>query len=79
MSDESAAQSGDVLAKLGAHPGLCAACRHRLLNETRRGTAYLRCGLAGTDATLPRYPRLPVLQCHGFAATEDQAPQGLDN
>jgi hypothetical protein len=60
----------DVLAKLGAHPGLCAGCRHHLLNATRRGTAYLRCGLASTDPSLPRYPRLPVLRCHGFTATE---------
>jgi uncharacterized cupin superfamily protein len=70
--------SGDALAKLGAHPGLCADCAHRLLNVTRRGTAYLRCGRTATDASLPRYPRLPVLRCHGFAAAEDRAPQGLD-
>ncbi|WP_152627000.1 hypothetical protein [Streptacidiphilus melanogenes] len=73
MSDAASA-----LAKLGAHPGLCLGCRHRLLNETRRGTAYLRCGLATTDETLPRYPRLPVRECRGFAAAEDQAPQGID-
>ena len=52
--------------KLGADPGLCAACRHAKLNETRRGTAYLRCTRAEWDAALPRYPRLPVTECPGF-------------
>lgn len=55
-----------VLAKLGADPGLCAGCVHVHLNETRRGTVYLRCTRAGWDALLPRYPRLPVLGCRGF-------------
>ncbi|SEK93395.1 hypothetical protein [Streptacidiphilus jiangxiensis] len=73
MSDATSA-----LAKLGAHPGLCLGCAHRLLNETRRGTAYLRCGGAASDDTLPRYPRLPVRECHGFTAVEDRAPQALD-
>jgi hypothetical protein len=52
--------------KLGADPGLCAACQHAKLNETRRGTAYLRCTRAEWDAALPRYPRLPVSECPGF-------------
>jgi hypothetical protein len=52
--------------KLGADPGLCAVCQHAKLNETRRGTAYLRCTRAAWDSRLPRYPRLPVTQCVGF-------------
>lgn len=52
--------------KLGAEPGLCAACQHAKLNETRRGTAYLRCTRAEWDSRLRRYPRLPVEQCVGF-------------
>ena len=52
--------------KLGAEPGLCATCLHAKLNETRRGTAYLRCTRAEWDDRLTRYPRLPVLQCAGF-------------
>lgn len=52
--------------KLGAEPGLCADCRHAKLNETRRGTVYLRCTRAEWDGRLPRYPRLPVAQCVGF-------------
>jgi len=57
--------------KLGADPGLCGFCRHAKLNETRRGTAYLRCTRAAWDIALPRYPRLPVTQCAGFEPRED--------
>ena len=56
--------------KLGAEPGLCAACRHAKLNQTRRGTAYLRCTRAAWDISLSRYPRLPVTQCAGFDRAE---------
>lgn len=55
---------------LGAEPGLCAACRHAKLNQTRRGTAYLRCTRAEWDDRLPRYPRLPVTTCAGFEARD---------
>ena len=58
--------------KLGAEPGLCGACRHAKLNETRRGTAYLRCLRAAWDTTLRRYPRLPVTQCAGFDRRGDE-------
>jgi hypothetical protein len=56
----------DAWSKLGAAPGLCGQCRHRLVNETRRGPAYLRCGRASWDERLPRYPRLPVERCVGY-------------
>ena len=55
-------------AQLGAEPGLCVTCRHARLNQTRRGTAYLRCGRSAWDDRLVRYPRLPVLRCAGFEA-----------
>jgi hypothetical protein len=60
--------SAAAWAKLGAMPGLCLDCRHARLNETRRGTAYLRCGRSAWDERLVRYPRLPVLDCAGFDA-----------
>ena len=53
-------------ARLGAPAGLCESCRHARLNETNRGTAYLRCTRAAWDERLPRYPRLPVTECVGF-------------
>ena len=52
--------------KLGAEPGLCETCQFPKLNQTRRGTVYLRCLRAEWDDALPRYPRLPVTQCAGF-------------
>ena len=51
---------------LAAPPGLCASCQHAKLNATNRGTAYLRCTRAAWDSRLPRYPRLPVLECEGY-------------
>jgi propionyl-CoA synthetase len=58
---------------LGTEPGLCRSCTHAKLNETRRGTAYLRCTRAAWDPALLRYPRLPVTQCAGFELREGTA------
>ena len=55
--------------------GLCGNCRHAKVNQTRRGPSYLRCLLASVDAAYPRYPRLPVLRCAGYAPTEDAPAQ----
>jgi propionyl-CoA synthetase len=63
------AETAPVWAKLGAAAGLCASCRHARLNETRRGTAYLRCARASSDSRFPRYPRLPVTECAGHEPT----------
>lgn len=65
LMSESQKQSG-IESALGAEPGCCGGCAHAKLNATRRGTAYLRCLRAAWDDRLPRYPRLPVLSCHGF-------------
>jgi hypothetical protein len=48
--------------------GLCGTCVHAIVRPTRRGTVYLRCGLASADDRYPKYPRLPVLNCPGYAA-----------
>jgi hypothetical protein len=58
------------LAALPVRPGMCGDCRHALVKETHRGTAYLRCGRAAWDDRLVRYPRLPVTDCEGFAAQD---------
>lgn len=77
VTESDAAETADVkgrpsasgaLTKLGADAGLCAGCSHAKLNETRRGTAYLRCLRAAWDDRVSRYPRLPVLECPGFEA-----------
>lgn len=48
-------------------PGLCLSCQHALIRPTKKGTTYLRCGLAATDDRFPKYPRLPVTFCRGLA------------
>ena len=74
MSDEATA-GRDGWSRLGSPPGWCANCQHAKLNETRRGTAYLRCTRAAWDARLPRYPRLPVVSCVGFDRVSGCAAQ----
>ena len=63
--------SDEAWLRLGVAPGLCEACRHAKLNQTRRGTAYLRCTRAEWDTALVRYPRLPVTECAGFEHRPD--------
>ena len=46
--------------------GLCFRCRHARLVPSRR-TVYWMCRLSSVDPRFPRYPRLPVLECDGFA------------
>ena len=55
---------------LPVDPGLCGACRYASVKATHRGTAYLRCTRSGWDERLPKYPRLPVRDCPGFARKE---------
>ena len=47
--------------------GLCASCRHTLLIESDRGSVFVQCGLARTDPSFPKYPRLPVVTCAGYS------------
>jgi len=47
--------------------GLCAACGHvRVIRSDRESVFYL-CTLAAVDPQFPKYPRLPVLSCAGYA------------
>jgi hypothetical protein len=54
--------------------GLCAQCVHARAIVTRRGSTFVFCEASSTDRTLPRYPRLPVLRCHGFEPRPVAAP-----
>jgi hypothetical protein len=40
---------------------------HQKLIRNTRGSSFSLCELAKTDPRFPKYPRLPVLQCAGFA------------
>jgi hypothetical protein len=57
--------------------GLCARCTHARLVRTPRSAFWL-CGRAQDDARFERYPRLPVLRCHGFTAFPDNVLPGDD-
>ncbi|MEO8437461.1 MAG: hypothetical protein ABI562_03315 [Chloroflexota bacterium] len=52
--------------RAGLDPGLCGACRHSQVIETRRGSVFRLCRRSLTDPAFPRYPQLPVLRCAGF-------------
>ena len=71
MSDRN--PSEPFLAGLPLHPGLCAGCLHLRLVRSPRST-FLRCAKADDDARFPRYPRLPVLACAGFAPAAGPSP-----
>lgn len=51
--------------------GLCAACRHAVVQRSSRGSEFWRCGAAEEDARLLRYPPLPVRACPAFAKSEE--------
>jgi hypothetical protein len=52
---------------LGVDAGLCADCVHARWVESARSSFFLLCELSATNPEFPRYPRLPVIQCGGFA------------
>ena len=66
-NEETAAASPPALP---VDPGLCGGCRHASVKATHRGTAYLRCTRSAWDERLPKYPRLPVRDCPGFARAD---------
>lgn len=47
--------------------GLCESCEHARPIESARGSTFWLCRLSETDARFPKYPRLPVLRCAGYA------------
>jgi len=46
--------------------GLCATCRHTRKVASARGSLFVLCERSAADASFPKYPRLPVLQCSGY-------------
>jgi hypothetical protein len=66
----------DTGEELRRHPaGLFARCAHHRTVGNRRGSRFYLCELSATDPHYPRYPRLPVLECHGF---EDSGPDSWE-
>jgi hypothetical protein len=48
--------------------GLCRSCGNARVIKNERGSAFYLCRLAESDPRFPKYPRLPVLSCDGYAA-----------
>jgi hypothetical protein len=48
--------------------GLCADCRFAREIRSDRGTRFVQCQKSFVDPRLPKYPRLPVIQCSAYAA-----------
>ena len=48
-------------------PGLCETCANVKVVETRKGSRFYLCTLSEVDPRFPKYPRIPVLHCIGYA------------
>ena len=57
----------DIHNKAALGAGLCANCRFMQQIQSDRGSTFLLCQRSATDKSFPKYPRLPVLQCPGYA------------
>ena len=54
--------------------GLCARCVHHRVVATDRGSRFVQCARARTDPSFPRYPRVPVVSCRGYAPAAAAPP-----
>jgi hypothetical protein len=54
--------------------GLCVQCLHMRQIQSDRGSIFYMCQLSASDATFPKYPRLPVLHCSGYKASHLKSP-----
>lgn len=54
--------------------GLCADCLHARRIESARGSRFILCELSLSDPHFPKYPRLPVVSCSGYAKRGEQSP-----
>jgi len=55
--------------------GLCADCQFARRIESARGSQFVLCERSRTDPAFPKYPRLPVIACAGYARkSKEDAP-----
>jgi hypothetical protein len=47
--------------------GLCEDCQYSKIIRSDRGSGFYQCLRSFNDPAFPKYPRLPVLQCSGYA------------
>ena len=57
----------------GPNSGLCRTCRHACVIESDRRSIFIRCELSRTDASFPKYPRLPVVVCRGYETGSEES------
>jgi GrpB-like predicted nucleotidyltransferase (UPF0157 family) len=57
--------------------GLCADCVHARRIASARGSVFFLCELSATDPRFPKYPRLPVISCSGYAREEIRRPDPI--
>ncbi|HEY2283587.1 MAG TPA: hypothetical protein VGH60_08575 [Solirubrobacteraceae bacterium] len=53
--------------------GLCDTCEHQVEVPNTRGSVFSLCARSRTDPAYPRYPRLPVLECDGYATRRESS------
>jgi hypothetical protein len=58
----------ETILRFQSGAGLCADCRFMRRIESDRESIFYLCELSATDARFPKYPRLPVRQCAGYAS-----------
>ncbi len=46
--------------------GLCGDCAHARRIVTARSSVFFLCELSASNASFPKYPRLPVFSCSGY-------------
>jgi hypothetical protein len=49
--------------------GLCDTCSHAQIITSSKGSSFVLCRQSDVDPSLRKYPRLPVVACHGYAPT----------
>jgi hypothetical protein len=59
--------------------GLCAACHWMQKMESDRGSLFYLCQRSVTDPAFPKYPRLPVLRCHGYDPLNEESGKSSQN
>jgi hypothetical protein len=52
--------------ELRATGGLCPRCVHVRRIDSAKGSTFWLCQRAATDASFPRYPPQPRMECAGF-------------
>jgi len=57
--------------------GLCFDCAHARRVESARGSVFFLCELSLTDPRFPRYPRLPIISCSGYARERIRRPDPI--